>query len=62
MSTWNKFNKLANEILDDKAPIATKFSAHEKSIIPEQGQGEDKMFSADPPPTTGVTALDRQKA
>ena len=57
MTLWDKFNRLAKDILGDKAPVTTDFAALENTIIPEQGQRQDRTFSSHPPERDDIDIL-----
>lgn len=57
MIDWDRINKLAKDLLGDNAPVPTDFSTLEKSIIPEQGQRQDKTFTSYPPPLEDIEVL-----
>jgi ATP-dependent DNA helicase PIF1 len=57
MEIWIKIGKLAKEILGDAAPAPTDFSALEKTIIPEQGERQDKTFTSYQAPMEDIEVL-----
>lgn len=61
MNVWDKVRKLAKEVLGDNAPAPADFSALEKSIIPEQGQRENKTFTSHPTEQDDIEVLPEYK-
>src|SRR5690606_9452278 len=57
MIDWDRINKLAKDLLGDNAPVPTDFSALEKTIIPEQGQRQDKTFTSYRAPMEDIEVL-----
>lgn len=57
MTVWDKIAGLAKDVLGDAAPIPQDFLALEKTIIPEQGQRQDKTFTSYQPPLEGIEVL-----
>lgn len=54
---WDKIRKPAKGILGDAAPVPTDFSVLEKTIIPEQGERQDKTFTSYQAPTENIEVL-----
>lgn len=57
MAVWDRISQLAKDLLGENAPAPTDFSALEKTIIPEQGERQDKTFTSYQAPMEDIEVL-----